>query len=63
VNSSTTSPSRLPSKPEQNPRKQCNAIVLRSGTQLESPKGPSDEMKSEKEYDKGGALLPSESVP
>jgi len=38
ANSSTTSPSRLPSKPEPNPREQCNAIMLRSGTQLEDPK-------------------------
>jgi len=38
ANSSTTPVGRLPSKPEQNPREQCNAIVLRSGTQLEGPK-------------------------
>jgi len=31
ANSSTTPPGRLPSKSEQNPREQCNAIVLRSG--------------------------------
>ena len=30
--SSIVPPDRLPSKPEQNPREQCNAIVLRSGT-------------------------------
>jgi len=36
--SSITLPSRLPSKPEQNPREQCNVIVLRSGTQLEGPR-------------------------
>jgi len=53
ANSSTTPPSRLPSKPESNPREQCNVIVLRSGTQLEDPKGTSVEVESQKEYDKG----------
>jgi len=37
ANSSTTPLGRLPSKPKQNPREQCNAIVLRSGTKLEDP--------------------------
>jgi len=55
ANSSTTSPSRLQSKPEQNLREQCNAIVLRSGTQLEGPKGGNVEVESEKENDKGVA--------
>ena len=54
---------RLPSKPEQNLREQCNAIVLRSGTQLESPKGTSVEVESEKEKDKGATSLPSRSEP
>jgi len=40
--SSITPPGRLPCKPELNPRKQCNAIVLRSGMQLEGPKGASE---------------------
>jgi len=39
INSSTTPPDRLPSKPEPNPWVECNAIVLRGGTQLEGPKG------------------------
>jgi len=51
---------RLLSKPEQNPREQCNTIVLRSGTLLEGPKG-SVEVKSEKEKDKGATPLPSRS--
>jgi len=37
--------------------------VLRSGTQLEDPKGASDEVESKKEYDKGVASLRSESEP
>ena len=37
--------------------------MLRSGTQLKSPKAASDEVESEKEYDKGVALFPSESKP
>jgi len=32
ASSSITPPGRLPSKPEQNPMEQCNAIMLRSGT-------------------------------
>jgi len=35
--------------------------VLRSGTQLEGPRGASDEVESQKEYDKGVAPLHSES--
>ena len=31
-------PYRLPSKPEINPREQCNAMILRGGKQLERPK-------------------------
>jgi len=46
---STTPPGRLPSKPKQNPKEQCNAIVLRSGTHLDGPKGTSVEVESEKE--------------
>ena len=42
ANSSTTPLDRLPSKPELNHREQYNAIVLRSRTQLEGPKGASD---------------------
>ena len=63
ANSSTTPPGRLLSKPEQNPREQCNAIVLKSGTQLEGPKAVNDEVGSQKEQDKGVAPLPSESEP
>jgi len=60
ANSSTTPPSKLPSKPEPNPREQCNAIVLRSGTQLKDPKGASVEVESRKADDKGVASLPIE---
>jgi len=35
ANSSSTLPGRLPSKPKPNPKEHCNAIVLRSGKQLE----------------------------
>jgi len=59
--SSSTPPGRLPSKPEQNPTEQCNAIVLRSDTKLEGPKGTSVEVESEKEKDKGKTPLPHES--
>jgi len=61
ASSSSTPPGRLSSKPEQNPREQCNAIVLRSGTKLEGPKGTSVEVESEKEEDKGRTPLPHES--
>ena len=37
--------------------------MLKSGIQLEGPKGASDEVESEKEYDKGVTPLPSESEP
>ena len=63
ANSSTTPPGRLPSKLEQNPREQHNAIVLRSGTQIEGHKGVSDEVGSQKEQGKGVAPLPNESEP
>ena len=46
ANSSTTPLGRLLSKPKQNPREQCNVIMLRSGRQLEGPKGTSDEVGS-----------------
>ena len=59
--SSSTPPGRLPSKPEQNPREQCNAIVLRSGTKLEGPKGVTVEVENEKDKDKGRTPLPHES--
>ena len=39
---------RLPSKPKQNPRQQCNAIMRRSGIKLEGPKSTSVEVESEK---------------
>jgi len=60
ASSSTTPPGRLPNKPESNPREQCNAIVLRSGTQLEGPNGVKVDVKSQDEYDKGVAPLPNE---
>jgi len=61
ANSSSTPLGRLPSKHKQNPREQCNAIVLRSGTKLEGPKGTRDEKESEKDKDKGAISLPHES--
>ena len=57
ASSSSTPPGRLPSKPEQNPREQCNAIVLRSGKELESPKGNGG---VENEKDKSKGALPHE---
>ena len=59
----TTPPGRLSSMPEQNLREQCNAIVLRSGTQLEGPKGISDGVGSERGHDEGPTPMPSRSVP
>jgi len=44
ASSSSTPPSRLPSKPEPKPREHYNDIVLRSDTQLESPKDVRAEM-------------------
>jgi len=61
ANSSTAPTSGLSSKPKQNPKEQCNAIMLRSGTQLEGPKGVSVEVASDKKNDKGVAPSPSES--
>jgi len=55
ANSSTTPLGRLSSKPEQNPREQCNAIVYRSDTQLEGVKSVNDKVESEKEQEKGVA--------
>ena len=64
ANSSTTPLGRLPSKSELNPREQCNAIVMRSGTQLEGPKGPSTWWgRKSKEHDKCVTSLPSENEP
>ena len=60
ASSSSTPPGRLPSKPEQNLREQCNAIVMRSGKELESPKGNGG-VKNEKDKSKGA--LPHESEP
>jgi len=37
--------------------------MLRSSTQLEGPKGASDGVESEKEYDNGVAPLPSKNEP
>ena len=62
ASSSSTLPGRLPSKPEQNHREQCNAIRLRSGKELESPKGTSEiEVEKEKQTNKGLISLPHES--
>jgi len=58
--SSSTPPGRVPSKPEQSLREQCDAIVLRSGTKLEGPKG-NIEVENEKKKDKGSTPLPHES--
>ena len=44
ASSSSTPPGRLPSKPEQNPGEQCNAMILRGGKQLEGPKGRVNDM-------------------
>jgi len=63
ANSSATPPGRLSSKRKPNPREQCNAIVLRSGTQLKGSKGASVEGESKKENDKGVTPLPSENEP
>jgi len=63
ASSSITPPRRLPSKLEQNPREQCNAIVLRSGKQLEGPRGISVEVGSQEGQEKGVASLPNESEP
>ena len=63
ASSSTTPPGSLPSKPQQNPREQCNAIMLRSGTPLEGPKGASVHVESQKEYDRGVVPLPGEKEP
>jgi len=59
--SNSTPSGRLPSKPEQNPIVQCNAIVLRSGTKLEGSKGIGVKVESEKEKDKGKTPLPHKS--
>jgi len=60
---SSTPSSRLPSKPELNPREHCNAIGLRSGIQLEGPKDASIGVDSQKEDDKGVISLSSENEP
>ena len=39
ASSSSTPSSKLPSKPEPNLIKQCNAMILRAGKQLEGSKG------------------------
>jgi len=48
---------------EPNAREHCNAFILRSGTQLEGPKGTSVGAKSQKEHDKGVTSLPCENKP
>ena len=42
---------------EPNAREHCNAFILRSGTQLEGPKGTGVEEESEKEKDKGATII------
>ena len=59
ASSSSTTPGRLPSKPEPNPKEQCNVIVLRSGTQLEDPTGTRVGVESESDHYKGVTTLPS----
>jgi len=59
VSSSPTPSGRLPSKPKLNPMEQCNAIVLRSGTQLEGSRGAKVEMEGTNDHNKGVYTLPS----
>jgi len=59
ASSSSKPPGRLPSKLKLNPKKQCNAIVLRSDTQLEGPKGDGVEVEGKNDHDKGVSILPS----
>jgi len=60
---SFTRSGRLLTKPESNPRENCNAIVVRSGKQLEGPKGGSIGVESQKKNDNGVAPLLCESEP
>jgi len=52
VISSSTPTGRFPSKPEPNPREQCNAMILREGKQLEGPKGRVNDVSLHDEHDK-----------
>ena len=66
ASSSSTLPWRLPSKPEQNPRKQCNAMILRGGKQLEGPKGRVNDVSlhDDEKHDKHDVSVENEvSVP
>jgi len=58
--SSATPSGRLPSKPELNPGKHCNVVVLSGDTQLEGLQGAGVRVKSQKDYDKGVTPLLSE---
>ena len=49
VSFSSMPPNRSPSKPELNPRGQCNVMLLRGGKQL---KGPKEVTNNESSYDK-----------
>jgi len=60
VSSSSTPPGRLPTRPEPNPEEHCNVIVLRSVKQLEGPMYARVKVESEKGYDGGIPILPSE---
>ena len=59
ANSSSTPPYRLPSKPGPNSREQCNTIIMRSGTQLENPKGTRVEVEGKNDHDEPVTTFPS----
>jgi len=63
ANSSCTPPGRLPSKLKSNPKEHCNCIVLRSGKQLEGPKGTIVGEDGKKNHDKSANALPSDGEP
>jgi len=63
ANFSSTPLDRLPSKTEPNCREHCNCIVLRSGKQLEGPKGATVEEDGEKKHDKSDNAFPSDGNP
>ena len=60
ASSSSIPLSRLPSKLKSILREHCNYIVLRSGKQLEGPKGARVEVNGEKNHDVYVDALPSE---
>ena len=54
---------RLSSEPVPNPREHCNCIVLRSGKQLDSPKGAKIGVDGGKNHDVHVDALPNEDKP